>query len=253
MKKPSKYIITTDSPEDSEWKSVIIDGEKTCYVLNKKGELKNTKFDRMLNTYTNNAKTYPIFSYKLRVNTAKCAQVAKRRLMGCLFIPIPDDLKIYEQNELDIVHIDGDTTNFDIDNLKWVWYLDDVIISKKCIKPSRRKVKPELVIQICEMLSKGGKSIGDIAKELGIDRHMVTPIYYREAYDDISKNYSFDKAQVNSIYDLEEERVRNICEMLQRRNMAISKIAKIAYVHYTMVKRIKYRDIYTDISKDYRW
>lgn len=58
--------------------------------------------------------------------------------------------------------------------------------------PRKNKTSPEKVIKICRHLSDGKMSINKIAKELGVDRKVVSNIRARKFYTDISRSFQWD-------------------------------------------------------------
>lgn len=93
---------------DENWKKVYIDGEETPYVVNKLGEVKNSKTGNILKGNTKKSYCY----YNLRYNGHQKTK-SGHRLVAEAFLPNPDNLPY-------VHHKDHNRLNNKLENLAWV-------------------------------------------------------------------------------------------------------------------------------------
>lgn len=93
---------------DENWKEVVIDGEKTPYIVNKLGEVKNSKTGNILKGDTKKSYCY----YNLRYNGHQKTK-SGHRLVAEAFLPNPDNLPY-------VHHKDHNRLNNKLENLAWV-------------------------------------------------------------------------------------------------------------------------------------
>lgn len=97
------------TPElDENWKQVIIDGEETPYVVNKLGEIKNSKTGNILKGDTKKSYCY----YNLRYNGHQKMK-SGHRIVAEAFLPNPNNLPY-------VHHKDHNRLNNKLENLAWV-------------------------------------------------------------------------------------------------------------------------------------
>ena len=122
-------------------------------------------------------------------------------------------------------------------------------------KPIKREGTPEeKVREICEILQKNdGKTAQEIANMTNVAVNVVQHIKHKKIYKNIVSEYNIPEPRSIDA-SLSVDKVREICEMIQRfPNMEIRKIAGIFGIGEHRVARIKNRDSFTEISKDYKW
>lgn len=97
-----------DDTLDESWKDVMIDGEKTGFVVNQIGQVKNSKTGNILKGDT--SKSYQYFN--LRYN-GKQKMKSGHRLVAEAFLPNPNNLPY-------VHHKDHNRLNNNVNNLQWV-------------------------------------------------------------------------------------------------------------------------------------
>lgn len=110
------------------------------------------------------------------------------------------------------------------------------------------------VHNICKMLEKG-MTVTEISKETGFNIYKIQNIKSRKTYTDISSQYNIPKAK-KLTKKLDENAVRAICEEIQNKKvngLIDEDIAKRCGTSIQVVREIKLRLKYTNISKDYTW
>lgn len=93
---------------NENWKTVIINGEETPFLVNKLGEVKNSKTGTILKGDTSKSYCY----YNLRYNKKQKTK-SGHRLVAEAFIPNPENLPY-------VHHIDHNRLNNNVNNLQWV-------------------------------------------------------------------------------------------------------------------------------------
>lgn len=93
-----------------KWKTVIIEGVKTTFIISEYGDLKNTKTGTL---YKKNLTNSGYVNYNLSLGSKNRASRYAHRLVAELFVENPDNLP-------EVNHIDGNKTNNHYSNLEWV-------------------------------------------------------------------------------------------------------------------------------------
>lgn len=110
-----------------------------------------------------------------------------------------------------------------------------------------RELDDKTVHEICYRLQ-AGETPTAIANDMNINVRAINSIHQGLSYKDISKDYTF------SVKDhwLSEDKVRAVCEALQRGDRLIDIINNTG-VSKRSIYRIRDREIYHDITKDYNY
>lgn len=132
-----------------------------------------------------NVDGYPVV-YLSRKGKNCCVRV--HRLLAKTFIEQPEGCNI-------VNHIDGDKTNYSLDNLEWTTVQGNVdhainVLGKKNL-PSLT-INEQIAKSICEDLE-SGVSQKDIQSKYAVSQSIVSKIATRSAWEDVSKDYSFNK------------------------------------------------------------
>lgn len=271
----SNYFITTKEKIKSskEWYYIMINGEETCYLTNRKGEVKNEWTNRLLSPMQSKSGYY--WYYHL-MHDKKRVVVMRHRLIACLFIPIPKKyLKMgFNQEYLEVNHIDGDATNYDIDNLEWVLPIENkkhVFVHDEVIKPkytrektkgqtlqdrkkyiSRNVITESQVREICELLDQG-YDIDEIYKRSNIPNisySIIQSIKHGRSWSHISKDYNFSKDPKRKRMTVDQ--VREICELIDNKK-SDKYIRNLYNIKQYQLTEIKGGRSWVGISKDYNF
>lgn len=117
-------------------------------------------------------------------------------------------------------------------------------VSKNYEFPSKH-ISVANVKLICEYLAKG-YTIKHIAEIMDLSEAIIAHIRVGDTWTEISKDYIFPKKL------LSDEDVIEICEILQNnKNVNIKEIAKKYDVKKSVIERIRRKETYTDITKNY--
>ena len=122
-------------------------------------------------------------------------------------------------------------------------------------KPIKREGTPEAKVrEVCELIQKNdGKTAQQIANITKVPVNVIQHIKHKKIYKNIVSEYKFPEPKFIDA-SLSEDKVRQICELIQRfPKMEIRRIAEIFGIGEHRVARIKNRDSFTEISKDYKW
>lgn len=170
------------------------------------------------------------------------------RLVAMAFIPNPCDLP-------QVNHKDGDKGNNKIDNLEWctaeynTQHAMETGLRRREVKNSYRSLSDELVKALCEDID-NGVSNKIICESYNVKHTLVCGIRSGKFYKDISSPFNF--RNIPSGNRIEEEKIHSICEDLEN-GLSINRTRLKNKVSFGVVKRIKSRQKYTYISKNYKW
>lgn len=220
-----------------------------------------------------NSKSYYITSRGVVLNSKGKALKAKQTAAGYMSIGIPmkdGSRKFFTVHRLvakafienpegkpHVNHIDGVKTNNNLDNLEWVTPRENM---QHCCKVLRKgvgsnsgmaKLDEATAHEICKMLQNGYRNF-EIALTLNnpeITPAMVTQIRCGVTWKEISEQYKIPKKSRL----LSDRTIRWLCEKLEEglSTSTILAITRNAKLTQHIVKDVRQRRIYTDISKDY--
>lgn len=110
--------------DDKEWKPIhLLPGYECCieYYVNKKGQVKSTKgqIERILKTRVNK-NGYSQVNLTQRIGRKQTVTVTVHKLVALAFLPQPFTLPGRGRGCSRVCHLDGNKSNNDIRNLKWI-------------------------------------------------------------------------------------------------------------------------------------
>ena len=219
-------------------KNYLVDEQGEIYnakTLKKKAQFVNRDGYKVIDIYVNN----------------KATRYTMHRIVAIAFIPNPE-------NKPCVNHIDGNKQNNKVSNLEWVTYSENakhavamgLVRSRKGEENNMAKITDEQARMVCEMLRDGLRN-RDIYDRTGISKHIVKQIRSGKIWKHIYKDYVF----VEKPSLLSESTVRWICERLHEglRICEVVRLAENPRIDKTKVRRIKARELYKEISKDYKF
>ena len=167
------------------------------YEVNECGIVRNINSKRVCKPVLDGDNEYISVSLVINTITGRCKLFKVHRLVAIAFKPIR--LKY----QTDVNHIDGNKQNNHIDNLEWISPRDNVIHAFNIGLHNQRyqKYSDDIIREICKELSKGVKSIHQIALNKKVNDLIVINIYKRTIWKHISKEYQF-KDYSSNIYNL---------------------------------------------------
>lgn len=195
---------------------------------------------------------YRAICYK-RTNKCKSKIVRLHRLVGLAYIDNPEG-KPY------INHIDSNRKNNTISNLEWCTHSENMLHAykygnKEALKGSScpSSVYTDCQIkEVCRMLYEGYRQV-DIAKATGVHKVTICEVKRGVKWVDISKEYFENESNIpKKSNKLSIETVKCVCNKLSQGVRPID-ISNGDKKFYMQIIRIKTRDTYQDISKDYKW
>lgn len=116
------------------------------------------------------------------------------------------------------------------------------------LKEQQRGLTDQDVHKICQLLQ-DGKTIIEIAREVGVNKSVVNNIKNCGYYSDISSQYTFNRSIEKR--DHTEEDIRKVCELIQENKYTIQQIANMVGKTVGFVQHIKRGNTYTNISSQY--
>lgn len=249
----AKYHIFTTTIERKRWKNIWINGIKTPYEINRKGDVRNTitKSKRKPQLYKDGYKFFVLHFDGKRTN------VSHHRLLACIFIPIP---KRYTemgltQLDLEVNHKDGIKGHDTLNNLEWCTESENqkhaVNLGLKSTGSKLSFSTPENKIREVMLLLEQGCSFSKIKKVTGVSKKVSSHIYHGNHWSNyIRKEYNIAKRDLSK-YNTSKDEVVKICEMLESGMYTIADISKKLNIDSDIVSGIKTGDNYKEISKDY--
>lgn len=249
----SNYVVTTSTYKKSkEWKKLIVNGAKTRYYVNIKGEVKTESGfllqPAILNGY---------LRYSLLVNGEQVS-LSKHRLIASIFIPIPKILRNmgYLQECLEVNHKDGNKTNNDISNLEWATPSENTLhaintgLSNVSLGENSHlaTIDEATAIKICEMIE-AGWSNKEIADKLRVSKDVVKHIRYGESWKQLSVKYNFPKDNQPNSYS--DEQIHEICRLLSTGKFNTTQIEEMTGINSKYIGTIRDGKYRTNISSQY--
>lgn len=215
------------------------------YYMNEWGVI-YSEYSRRIISHKYNEYPYPIIQLTSDENCIKQKRV--HRLVYITWVGPLDDEEVINHKDERMYH-----THFS--NLEKC----DMLYNTRYSIKSGRKYVPftlEVVDEILRLHSIG-KSDRQIIESLKLDKKMqntIRSLIYRskkgEVYQDIISKYSISK-DIKSRPKSDLDTIRKICQLLQENTYSMNEISRICNVSDSTVARIKHRERWKDISKDY--
>lgn len=176
------YLIGGEYIEENIFRDVIIDGNKTDYIMYYSSEIINTKNGFKVSVY-------PIDKYhrycrvRLYVNK-KPRTIQYHRLRMMVFYPVEN------MDKLQVNHIDGNRNNNEFSNLEWVTPSENVLHAFRTglSKPLKGESNPKSVLtenkvrEICERLQNGDPTT-KIAKDFNVSSSLIQAHSFQNRMD----------------------------------------------------------------------
>lgn len=220
-RKMKEMIYEKHLKEDKEfWKDLLFEDCKTPYEVSTKGRVRNKETNHMM-TPSKDKDGY--MRVGLSINK-KLRTIPVHRLVGFVFIRIPDHLKEYKYKELQINHKDGIKHNNCVYNLEWCTdnenkkhAIDTGLMNIQYGEDSfRTNLTNEQVDLVCKMLA-ADIPMKQISEFTGIQYSIINDIKRKDSWKTISRNYKFkssfsrksDETLMGIKKDLEEGKLNN--------------------------------------------
>lgn len=167
-------------------------------------------------------------------------------------------------------HLDGNKQNPHAINLEYTTSSENTrhaVANGLTKSTNSNKLTEDIVVRICQMLQ-DGLSYKEILLNIGLDynrtnRELIANIYRKKSWRKISDEYTFPTDDRKLFYTHDSNSIKKICSMLQDgydvKNIIESVFgieyhgSRINKKEYELVRRIKSRELFTDISKDYNF
>lgn len=240
-------------------KPVYYNGKKTRYNVTYNGKIYDTKKQKFCKPNTDKRNGYVYYTFYDQ-DTGFTGTKRVHRVIAETFIPNPARFGV-------VNHLDNNRSNNRVDNLEWTTQSENL---KYAYKQGRMHELPkgeahkdskyldEQIHQVCELLQAGYRN-KDIGKMTGVNTHYVSAIRNREWRKDISKDYEWkiiafkDRKGSNSCNaTIDEKMAKRICKMIQKGKQN-KEIADELGVKRHIVKNIRGRKAWKDVSKHFKW
>ena len=221
----------------------IVDTE---YYITSDGDVLNKNMVKRKFKITKNG--YFEISLKLKSNS-KFQWFRAHRIVAKQFIPNPEGKPF-------VNHKDGNKLNNNLNNLEWVTHQENMEHAKNFNLVTRAERNhnsihtTEQVEEICKLLQLGYRNV-DIAKSVGTALHNVSLIKTGVCWKHISCKYNIPKKSRS----LSCETIHWICKCIEDKFTQgdILKATTNKRITKTMIKDIRRRRIYKDISQFYKF
>lgn len=224
--------------KSEEWRPVYIKGHKTKFKISNYGRFMNTETDYIYKPLPCK-KGYLAYSFYVPELKLSCRKLA-HRLVAKAFIPNPKKRK-------QVNHKDGNKTNNSIYNLEWCTNSqNNKHATNKGLVNS--KLTSSEVVEICELLLDTKNTYEAIAKMYNVSTENIRTIAIRKTWKRIGDNYDFPPRKV----PLTKRQVHKACRMLEK-GIDDEIIGNELGCTKFVIRRIKYRKNWTQISKNYNF
>jgi|GEM_PF-670828 len=235
----NQYIHDLNNPV---WKPVIIDGKDSGYKISNTGVVINVKNQTIQGAVTN-AGYLMINIYGLKEKPYKRSI---HRLVAEAFIPNPE-------NKPFVNHKNGIKTCNWVGNLEWVTIqenmqhaVDTGLLDIKGIKHPENVYTEEQIRLVCEMLENTNSNPALISELTGVSSIIIYHIRKGETWTHISSEYNIPSINFRNEYS--EDKIHNICKMLENPNVKIMEISEIMNVPKTLIYDINTKRSWKHIS-----
>lgn len=242
--------------KQKEFKRIIIDGEKTNYEINRKGEVRNITTQHILSPFLSSTGYWRV---NLRIH-GKAKKFFVHRLLAMTFIKIP---KRHLKNGLgfdDLVpnHKDGIKTHNTVSNLEWTTIQENTQhafrtgLANTSIGENSHlaKMDEKTALKCCKLLAKG-KTTTEIAEKLGVSKKSVQHIKSGECWRHISRKFEFPKLGKAIPNTMKEKDIHAICKLLEEKKYTDREIANKFSVSREYVRDIRNHKRRNNISVHY--
>lgn len=276
-----KYILSfeavdfTVSPKIGEYKRIIINGDKTDYLINSEGFVVSLNYKRsneshIMTEYVKKKSGYHVVT--LTVNK-KGYKIHVHRLVAEAFIPMEPG-----KNQVNHIHVKNikDKDDNRVENLEWVTGRENMCHAKKnkLIPSGKRhymyKYTDKQVKKVCQLLVKNKLNMHDIAEKVGVSYQFVVAIKTKSIRTDISNQFDFSNFNVieskvkgdnyknrNHYLSFNMDQLQIACELLQEGKKNAKQISKISGIGYDTICDLKHHRIKNakvlKIAKKYKW
>lgn len=173
------------------------------------------------------------------------------RLVAQTFLPNPDNLAT-------VNHKNGIKTDNNVENLEWVTYKQnsahawDTGLYDRCRGEGNNTAayEEQVIVRACELLQTGDYTRAEVASALGLPYTRVRDLVDRGAWSHVSRNYTLNPKEGNQRRRLEDQKVVEICRMLQA-GVGVKDISLSVGVPEYTISDIKSGCTYKRISKKY--
>ena len=162
------------------------------------------------------------------------------RLVAKMFIPTTN-------TNLQVDHIDGDKTNNDYRNLRWVTNRENAHFAMQNGLMPHAVFTDEMVHEICRKIA-NNETVASIAKSMNLPATAIYAIKLKRNWTHISNLYTFPEKQKHTATPI--DKVHKICQLLIG-GVKVSNIATITGVSTDVINKIKLGKNYTRIAKSY--
>jgi len=183
---------------NSIWKDVYINNEKTKYKVSSDGVIISFH-DNKQQILSGHKMTSGYIIHCLYHNDKKYWML-EHRIVAIAHIPIPDHLKDYSYDQLEVNHIKGDfdnKSNNSVDNLEWVTSSDNKNHGYKTglysqgVDHYASKYTADQITNVCFLLYENKLSRMEISKITGVDDATIGMILAGKQWKSISSNFDF--------------------------------------------------------------
>lgn len=236
------HVITTDSPSDTVWKRIIVDGAKSKYECDVNGFVRNTIRGKLLK----GKKSFRNMLYLLEINNHKVS-IQRKRLIASLWVPIPEKYKDIDVRLMEVYHKNADNADFSLNNIKW-YYRGDTSLDREDLPYYLRYTMNDKSKAI-DLLKQGDYKIKEISNLTDMGRSSLGMLSCGKIWYPGIEDVELPSRSIRSC---DSELAHKICKELQN-GTKVCDISRKYNVEYHVVSSIHQRKTYIDISSQYYW
>lgn len=241
-----EYLEILNNTEE-EWRQLIFNHELLNYDVSNIGRIRKHDTQKILKPSYKKGMTNCYGQIQIKLGNDKKINTEIHRLIAFMFIPIPTHYieEGYSQSTLHIDHVDGVKYHNIVENLEWVTPAENLQRAINNGLCNFKLISKETAEDICKLLELG-YPINIIASDLNVSESVVHSIRYGTTWTEVSKKYTFPSNR----YSITT--VHLICEYIAKGYSNIQ-IAKLLSVSESQIQKIRKRQVWFEISKDYEF
>lgn len=236
------HVITTDSPDDADWKRIIVNDMKSVYESDVNGYVRNSIRGRLLTPKKSESNEL----YFLEIEHHKVS-IQRKRLVASLWVPIPDKYKNVDVTSMEIYHKNADNHDFSLDNIKW-YYRGDPSLNREDLPYYLRYTMSDKNKAVNLLKNKDFK-ITEIADVTNIGRASLSMLSCGKIW---CPGIEDEQIPPRTTRSCDSEVVHKICRDLQN-GMKVCEVSRKYNVDYYIVSCIHQRKTYAEITSQYYW
>lgn len=220
---------------DDVFKPIMIDGYTTKYIIDRLGNVYNSKNGKTLVPQLSTGGYYRV---KLSHNKIS-KSYSVHRLVAYAFIPNP-------LNKPDVNHIDGVKSHNYVENLEWVTKSENSLHAYRTglnsnvgeINP-KAKLTENDVIAIWNDINMKNESFTNIGKKYGVSKATISHIYKGDTWKELYDIYHIDDDNNGRQFKYSDDIIKKARNYLSENKLNMKEISKITEINLNYLYALK--------------